>query len=142
MTNYFAASPPNGNGADVSPHAKEVLHYRDALWHGMNVIRDRPFLSTNLAIEVVNIIKKNEAGIRNLPGTKLQNPETKEVIYTPPEGEDLFDEKWRTSSGFPMTLSSELDPLVRVSVAHYQFEAIHPFFDGNGRTGEFLSFFN
>jgi cell filamentation protein, protein adenylyltransferase len=70
----------DGNGADLSPHAKEVLHYRDALWHGMNVSRDRPFLSTNLAMEIVNIIRKNNAGIRNLPGTKLQNPETREVI--------------------------------------------------------------
>src|SRR5919198_3827467 len=69
----------NGNDADPSPHAKEVLHYRDALWHGMEALRRRPVLSTNLTIEIVNIIKENKAGIRNLPGTKLQNPETREV---------------------------------------------------------------
>ncbi len=128
----------NGNGTDLSPHAKEVLHYRDALWHGMNVIRDRPFLSTNLAIEIVNIIKENRAGVRNLPGTKLQNPNTKEVIYTPPEGEDLLRQKLANLERFSNDSSSDLDPLVRVGVAHYQFEAIHPFFDGNGRTGRIL----
>src|SRR6476620_8705139 len=128
----------NGKGADLSPHAKEVLHYRDALWHGMNAIRDRPFLSTNLAIEIVNIIKENEAGIRNLPGTTLQNPSTKEVIYTPPEGKDLLRQKLTNLERFSNDDASELDPLVRAGVAHYQFEAIHPFFDGNGRTGRIL----
>jgi Fic family protein len=128
----------DGDGGDASPHAKEVLHYRDALWRGMNVIRERPFLSTNLAIEIVNIIKKNRAGIRNLPGTKLQNPSTKQVVYTPPEGEDLIRRKLANLERFSNDPSSELDPLVRVGVAHYQFEAIHPFFDGNGRTGRIL----
>jgi Fic family protein len=128
----------NGNDADLSPHAKEVLYYRDALWHGMNTLRARPFLSTNLAIEIVNILKKNKAGIRNLPGTKLQNPTTKEVIYTPPDGERLIRKKMANLELFSNDLSSEIDPLVRVGVAHYQFEAIHPFFDGNGRTGRIL----
>src|SRR6266446_7613286 len=128
----------NGNGTDLSPHAKEVLHYRDALWHGLNVIRDRLFLSTNLAIEIVNIIKENKAGVRNLPGTKLQNPGTREVIYTPPDGEDLLRRKLANLERFSNDSSSDLDPLVRVGVSHYQFEAIHPFFDGNGRTGRIL----
>src|SRR5215471_5263335 len=90
----------NGDGADPSPHAKEVLHYRDALWHGMKALHDRPFLSTDLAIEIVNIIKHDKAGIRNLPGTKLQNPETKEVVYTPPEGEALIRKKMANLEGF------------------------------------------
>ena len=128
----------NGTGDDLSPQAKEVLHYRDALWHGMNAISDRPFLSTNLAIELVNIIKENNAAVRNLPGTKLQNPNTKEVIYTPPEGEDLLRRKLANLERFSNDDSSELDPLVCVGVSHYQFEAIHPFFDGNGRTGRIL----
>lgn len=128
----------NGDSGNLSPHAKEVLHYRDALWHGMNVIRKRPFVSTNLAIDIVNIIKQNKVGIRNLPGTKLQNPQSKEVIYTPPEGEELIRRKMANLEKFCNDSSSDLDPLVRVGVAHYQFEAIHPFFDGNGRTGRIL----
>ena len=134
----FRGLAANGDTADLSPHAKEVLHYRDALWDGMEVIRERPFLSANLAIELVNIIKKSSAGIRNLPGTKLQNPNTKKVIYTPPEGEDLLRRKMANLEKFSNDASSDLDPLVRVGVAHYQFEAIHPFFDGNGRTGRIL----
>src|SRR5260370_40199338 len=64
----------NGNGADLSPHAKEVLHYRDALWHGVNVLRDRPFLSTNLAIEIENIHKENRRASRTVLCPKCQNP--------------------------------------------------------------------
>lgn len=127
-----------GNGAELSPHAKEVLHYREALWHGMNVLRERPFLSTNLTIEIVNIINQNSAGIRNLPGTTLQNPQTKEIIYTPPAGEDLLRRKLANLERFSNDSSPDLDPLVRIAVTHYQFEAIHPFFDGNGRTGRIL----
>ncbi len=134
----FRGLAASGNSADLSPHAKEVLHYRDALWHGMNVIRDRPFLSTNLTVEIVKIIKENDVGIRNLPGTKLQNPNTQEVIYTPPEGENLLRRKLANLEKFSNDSSSDLDPLVRVGVTHYQFEAIHPFFDGNGRTGRIL----
>ncbi|HEY2712442.1 MAG TPA: Fic family protein [Chthoniobacterales bacterium] len=134
----FRGVAANGDSADVSPHAKEVLHYRDALWHGMDVIREHPFLSTHLAIDIVNIIKENKAGIRNLPGTKLQNPNTKEVIYTPPEGENLLRRKLANLEKFSNDSSSDLDPLVRAGVTHYQFEAIHPFFDGNGRTGRIL----
>src|SRR6185437_2910660 len=63
---------------------------------------------------------------------------TKEVIYTPPEGEDLLRRKLANLERFTNEESSELDPLIRVAVAHYQFEAIHPFFDGNGRTGRIL----
>ena len=134
----FRGLAAEGSGSEVSPHAKEVLHYRDALWHGVDALGNRPFLSTNLAIEIVRIIKKNDAGVRNLPGTKLHNPTTKEVIYTPPEGEDLLRRKLANLERFTNEESSELDPLIRVAVAHYQFEAIHPFFDGNGRTGRIL----
>jgi Fic family protein len=104
----------------------------------MNALKDRPFLSTNLAIEIVNIIKENNAGIRNLPGTKVQNPTTKEIIYTPPEGEDLIRRKLANLEKFSNDSSSEIDPFIRMAVTHYQFEAIHPFFDGNSRTGRIL----
>ncbi len=126
-----------GQGNDLSPQAKEVLHYRDALWHGVRVLEQRPFLSTNLAVELVNIIKENNSGIRNLPGTKVQNKTTGEIIYTPPEGEDLIRDKLAKLEQFSNE-SSDLDPLVRIAATHYQFEAIHPFFDGNGRAGRIL----
>ncbi|MEO7723389.1 MAG: Fic family protein [Chthoniobacterales bacterium] len=134
----YRALSANGNGDKLSPQAKEVLHYREALRYGMDVIRDRPFLSTNLAIEIVNIIKQTNAGIRNLPGTKIQNKSTGEIIYTPPEGEDLIRDKLANLERFSNESSHDLDPLTRMAVMHYQFEAIHPFFDGNGRTGRIL----
>jgi Fic family protein len=128
----------NGTGENLSPQAREVLHYREALWHGMNALRDRPFLSTNLAIEIVYIIKQNKAAIRNLPGTKVQNATTGEVIYTPPQGEDLIRRKLANLERFANDSSHDLDPLTRMAATHYQFEAIHPFFDGNGRAGRIL----
>ena len=127
-----------GNDDHPSPGAREVLHYREALWHGMEALRGRPFLSTNLAINLVNIIKQNKVGIRNLPGTKIQNSQTKKIIYTPPEGEDLIRRKLANLERFANDSADELDPLTRMAVTHYQFEAIHPFFDGNGRTGRIL----
>jgi Fic family protein len=134
----FRGLAADQGSSDVSLHAKEVLHYRDALWHGMESLSDRPFLSTDLAIEIVRIIKEDDAGIRNLPGTNLQNPTTREIIYTPPQGETLIRRKLGNLERFANEQSSEIDPLVRVAVAHYQFEAIHPFFDGNGRAGRIL----
>lgn len=134
----YQAVSAEGNGGNLTPHAKEVLHYREALWHGMKVLRDRPFLSTNLALEIVNIIKQNNAGIRNLPGTKVQDNRTGKIIYTPPQSEDLLRRKLANLERFANDSGHDLDPLTRMAVAHYQFEAIHPFFDGNGRTGRIL----
>ena len=78
----------------IENHAtKEVLHYKDALWHGFNQLSKRPFLSTNLFIALMQIIKENQSGIRNTPGTKLTNPVNGRIIYTPPEGEDVIRRK-------------------------------------------------
>jgi Fic family protein len=126
-----------GNGGRA-PHAKEVLHYREALWHGMESFKKRPVFSTNLAIEIVNTIKEHNAGIRKLPGTKIKNPTTGEIIYTPPEGEDLIRDKLAKLERFCNDPSLDLDPLTCMALMHYQFEAIHPFYDGNGRAGRIL----
>ena len=120
-----------------NPAAKEVLHYKDAMWHGVSKIKSKPVLSTNLFIELVQIIKENKAGIRNLPGTQLTNPATKKIIYTPPEGENKIRELLHNLEEF-IHSENGLDPLVKMAVIHYQFEAIHPFFDGNGRTGRII----
>ncbi|MEM9896753.1 MAG: Fic/DOC family N-terminal domain-containing protein, partial [Bacteroidota bacterium] len=116
---------------------KEVIHYKDALWYGVQEINKRPLLTTKLLIALVRIIKKNQSGIRNVPGTQLKNPVTGEVIYTPPEGESLIREKLHAFEKF-VNEKSELDPLIKLALMHYQFEAIHPFFDGNGRTGRII----
>lgn len=116
---------------------KEVIHYKDALWHGFEEIKKKPILTTNLFISIMRIIKENQSGIRSLPGTQLKNPATGEIIYTPPEGENLIREKLKSLEVF-INENINIDPLIKLALVHYQFEAIHPFFDGNGRTGRII----
>ncbi len=116
---------------------KEVIHYKDALWFGVEQIKQRPFLTTNLFIEIMQIIKENRSSVRNQPGTQLKNPQTDEIIYTPPEGENVLRDKLGALENFINT-DDEIDPLIKLALIHYQFEAIHPFYDGNGRTGRII----
>ena len=120
-----------------NPAIKEVLHYKDALWYGLDIMKKRPVLTTSLFIKLVQIIKENSAGIRNAPGTQLKNPGTGKVIYSPPEGENVIREKLKNLEDF-IHAEDGIDPLVKMAIIHYQFEAIHPFFDGNGRTGRVI----
>lgn len=125
-------------GQRTNPHTKEVLRYKDALWHGFKMIKEenRP-LATRLFEELFQIIKETTAGVRRTPGTKLANP-LGEVIYTPPEGEAIIRDKLANLERFIYD-DSDLDPLIKLAVMHYQFEAIHPFTDGNGRTGRIIN---
>ena len=131
----YRALAIEGNG--VEAHTKEVLRYRDALWHGVRRMREGRPLGTVLFVELVQIIKENSAGIRKGEGTALANESTGEVVYTPPVGEDLIRDKLANLESF--INEGAVDPLVAMAIAHYQFEAIHPFSDGNGRTGRILS---
>lgn len=115
---------------------KEVLSYKKALWLGFERLPKRPFITTNLCIELVQCIKQNTAGIRTTPGTTLSNPNG-ETIYTPPTGERVIREKLANLETF-INEDHRLDPLIKMALLHYQFEAIHPFADGNGRTGRIL----
>lgn len=115
---------------------KEVLNYNEALWLGMAELAARPFITTNLCIKLVQCIKRNKASIRNTPDTTLKNT-LGEVIYTPPSGEDTIREKMANLERF-INEENAYDPLIKMAVMHYQFEAIHPFSDGNGRTGRIL----
>ncbi len=123
--------------ADADPATKEALRYRDALYSGYRKLREQP-VSTRLAIETCSIIKGYQAEVRKVPGTTLTNKATGEVIYTPPVGEDLLKAKLANWEKF-IHEATDLDPLVRLAVQHYQFEAIHPFGDGNGRTGRVIN---
>ncbi|SNR33105.1 Fic family protein [Flavobacterium sp. ov086] len=116
---------------------KEVMHYKDALWYGVEQINKRPILTTNLFIAIMQIIKENQSGIRNTPGTQLTNPANETIVYTPPEGEEIIREKLKNLEDF-IHADDTIDPLVKMAIIHYQFEAIHPFFDGNGRTGRII----
>ena len=116
---------------------KEVIHYKDAVWFGIEELEKKPVLTTNLFISLMQILKESQTGIRNLPGTQLKNPMTGKVVYTPPEGEETIRNKLKALEIF-MNTEDRIDPLIKLALIHYQFEAIHPFFDGNGRTGRIL----
>jgi Fic family protein len=126
---------------EADPATKEALRYRTALWEGFQALKVRP-LSTNTAVHICRAIKGVEMDVRRTPGTTLSNDRTGEVIYTPPEGEDLLRAKlanWERWMHGALPGSEDIDPLVRMAVGHYQFEAIHPFTDGNGRTGRVIN---
>jgi Fic family protein len=116
---------------------KEALRYRTALYAGYQSLAARP-LCTATAVEVCRTIKATDLDIRRTPGTQLMNDRTGEVIYTPPEGEACLRDLLANWERF-LHNQTDLDPLVRMAVGHYQFEAIHPFADGNGRTGRVLN---
>ena len=116
---------------------KEALRYRTALFEGTKMVRRR-MLTIDMAIQICSTIKDLELDIRDDSGTRLTNRKTGEVIYTPPVGQKLLQEKLKNWADF-MHQHENIDPLVRMAVQHYQFEAIHPFTDGNGRTGRIIN---
>jgi Fic family protein len=120
----------------ADPPTKEALRYSQALLDGYATLSQRP-LSTRTAEEVCTRIKGVEMKVRRVPGTALAR-DNGEIVYTPPEGEDLLRDLLANWERF-LHQATELDPLVRMAVGHYQFEAIHPFTDGNGRTGRVLN---
>jgi Fic family protein len=119
-----------------NPATKEVISYKEAIWLGFNRLEKKPFITTNLCVALVQCIKQNTAGIRTTPGTTLSNIRG-EIIYTPPSGEQVIREKMANLETF-INQNHSLDPLIKMAISHYQFEAIHPFSDGNGRTGRIL----
>lgn len=125
-------------GEEEADHStKEALRYRKALYTGFLKIKERP-LCTRTAVEICTTIKGTNMDIRRVPGTSLKNGATNQIIYTPPEGEALLREKMSNWEKF-LHEENSIDPLIKMAVGHYQFEAIHPFTDGNGRTGRVLN---
>ncbi len=121
----------------ADPATKEALRYRTALYEGTKMVQRR-MLTTDMAIQIVSIIKGAELDLRAESGTTLRNRASGEVIYTPPVGQKRLQGMLDNWAEFMQT-STDIDPLVRMAVQHYQFEAIHPFADGNGRTGRILN---
>lgn len=127
------------NASGASAEAKEVVNYRTALLKGYELVKNRNMLTTNMIIEIQSIIENNNAGIRKLPGTVLRNERTVDTIYTPPAGEDEIIELLNNLEKYINYDYSDLDPLIKLAVIHYQFESIHPFYHGNGRTGRIIN---
>lgn len=122
---------------NADPATKEALRYRRSLMDGFRALDEFP-LCTRTAEVICTTIKGIEMRVRKVPGTKLANAGTGETIYTPPEGEAVIRELLAGWERF-IHEEREIDPLIRMAAAHYQFEAIHPFTDGNGRTGRVLN---
>lgn len=116
---------------------KEALRYRRALFAGVDSIRKRP-LTAATAARICSELQGREMAVRAISGTRIANPGTRQIEYAPPEGAELIREKLSAWERF-VHAEDDLDPLVRMAVAHYQFEAIHPFHDGNGRTGRVIN---
>lgn len=121
----------------VDLQTKEVLRYRQALWAGVEHLEKHP-LSTDLFIRLMQTLKETGEGIRTDPGTVIANPNTRKIIYWPPEGEELIRNLLVNLEDY-IRAEDGVDPLIKMAVMHYQFEAIHPFDDGNGRTGRLLN---
>ena len=127
-------------GIHESMNAKEVQNYIAALKRGFELLKEKQLLTTSTVLEIQEILEQNKAGFRKVPGTDLKNTKTGEVIYTPPQDEATIVklmtnlEKFINDPEF-----SDYDALVKMAVIHFQFESIHPFYDGNGRTGRIIN---
>lgn len=126
-----------GNEEHADPATKEALRYSRALFEGFKVLSEHP-LSTRTAERICSTIKGVDMKVRTVPGTALGNSANNETIYTPPVGENLLRDLLADWERF-IHDEPQLDPLIRLSIAHYQFEAIHPFTDGNGRSGRVIN---
>ena len=122
----------------LSPPEKEAINYTEALLEGTNCIHRKDFLATNDYINLQKILEPNKWGIRKLPGTQLANPVTGIIYYTPPVGEKLIRDLLKNFEDYFNEPVNTHEVFTRMAVLHYQFEAIHPFVDGNGRTGRML----
>lgn len=125
--------------AKISPETKEVVNYRKAIFHGFNITKNQGFLRVNDIVSIQQELVDNTAGIRSTPGTVLKNDKTGEVVYTPPQSKAEIIELLNDFIHYFNQNDDSLSPLINLAVLHYQFESIHPFYDGNGRTGRILN---
>jgi Fic family protein len=128
----------SAKGGEIDTATKEVLRYREAMLYGYRFIHKKGFISANAIIEIQKELEENNAGIRKLPGTALRNAATNSVIYTPPDDFEVINGLLKNLEGY-LNKKDDISPLIKMAVQHYQFESIHPFYDGNGRTGRIIN---
>jgi len=123
-----------------SLNAKEVQNYIAATKTGFDLISKTGLLTNRSILKIQEVLEGNKAGFRKLPGTALKNASTGEIIYTPPQDpEEIKDLMTNLEKFINDKESTDFDPLVKMAIIHYQFESIHPFYDGNGRTGRIIN---
>lgn len=119
---------------------KEVQRYALALVEGFNRIKEDGLLTVNDIVAIQKVLEDNDAGIRALPGTNLSNPATGEVIFVPPQHKDIIQKAMTNLEQYINNDElSDVHPLIKMAIIHFQFESIHPFYDGNGRTGRIIN---
>jgi Fic family protein len=128
----------SAKGSQTDNATKEVLRYREAMLYGFHFIQDKGFLSIKAILKIQEILEENAAGIRKLPGTSLRNGINRKIIYTPPDNLNRLNELMRNFEMY-LNKSDDFSPLIKMAIQHYQFECIHPFYDGNGRTGRIIN---
>lgn len=124
---------------DISPNAKEVVDYRRAIWSGFTIIKEKGFINLSTITKIQEEIEHNNAGIRSTLGTVIKNSATNEIIYTPPQEKQEILDYMDNLINYVNNNDDNIDPLIKLAIIHYQFESIHPFYDGNGRTGRILN---
>lgn len=122
---------------EISKAQKETLFYKDSLLAGYEIIQRQGYLNTNSFLNIQSVLEPDKTGIRKIP-VSIKNSSTGQVLYTPPVGEDLLRSLLKNYEDYYNTLDDGTDALIKMAILHYQFEAIHPFLDGNGRTGRIL----
>ncbi len=123
----------------IDPVTKEVLNYREAILYGFKLVKTDNLLTINIIQKIQSILECNKAGFRKLPGTTLSRNDGT-IVYTPPQDIDSITNLMSNLEFFindPNLCS--LDPLIKLAIIHHQFESIHPFYDGNGRTGRIIN---
>lgn len=124
----------------VSPATKEVQNYVAALKRGYELVKENKVLTTNNIIEIQEVLEKNNAGLRKVPGTSLKNQQSGEIVYEPPQNHETIKHLMYNLEVFINHEGlTDLDPIVKMAIIHFQFESIHPFYDGNGRTGRIIN---
>lgn len=124
---------------NTTPAAKEVVDYRAAIWSGYELVKKNGIINTNTVIKIQEIIEHNQAGIRSTPGTIIKNDVTGEIVHMPPQDKDTILKYMQNLEEYINNDDDMVDPLIKLAIIHYQFESIHPFYDGNGRTGRIIN---
>lgn len=123
---------------NISHSAKEVQNYKNALLKGFGLVKENKLLLKRNIVEIQKELEQNDAGIRRQSGTNLKNAKTGEVIFTPPQSFEDIEELLINLEKY-INEPNDIDPLVNMAIIHFQFETIHPFYDGNGRTGRIIN---
>lgn len=124
---------------NTTPAAKEVVDYRTAMWEGYNLVKKNGIISKYSIMAIQEKLEHNNAGIRKTLGTVIKNNVTGEIVYTPPQNYEEIIDYLNNLEKYINSELDDLDPLIKLAIIHYQFESIHPFYDGNGRTGRIIN---